>query len=174
MRQPLLWIAAMAAVGTAILLRDGKDGENGQVERTIGPDLFHFVRALPADTGGNVANETGLQDTTAEPAAVVAAKAFQTEEAVRRMRAHGSSDDEVYRARAAALGAETAATLARLDREEAHWQQRVAAYFLQRQASAADPMMLQALKDRLFSVEEQERLAAYEPALMPLTGMPQW
>lgn len=173
-RQPLLWIGVTLAIGFAVLLPSREDEP---VERAAKPDLFSFVRALPADTGDQSVRETGRPDAATElparePAAMQAANPFQTEEAVRRMRAQGASEDEVYRARAAALGAENAATLARLDREEALWQQRVAAYLAQR-ASAADPVALQALKDRLFTAEEQGRLAAYEPASMPLTGMPQ-
>lgn len=174
-RQPLLWIGATLAIGLAFFLRDREDA---QVERAAGPDMFSFVRALPADSGAPPVRETGRPDAAAEspapePGAVKAVSAFQTEEAVRRMRTQGASEDEVYRARAAAMGTEAAATLARLDQEEAAWQQRVAAYLAQRQASAADPAALQALRDRLFTVEEQGRLAAYEPAPVPLTGMPQ-
>lgn len=175
MRKPMLWIAATAVACAAFLLQGGEDGP---AEQAAGPDLFPFVRALPPDSTEHAARETVRQDSIAkspapEPAAVLAANAFQIEDAVRRMRAQGASDDEVYRARAAAIGAESAATLARLDQAEAQWQQRVAAYLSQRPASAADPVMLQALKDRLFTVEEQARLAAYEPAPMPLTGLPQ-
>lgn len=169
-RQPLLWIGVTAALGVAVFLHDREDEP---VERATGPDMFSFVRALPADSGDKPVNETVRPVAAAEPAAVQAGNAFQTEEAVRRMRAQGASEDEVYRARATAMGAEAAATLARLDQEEALWQQRVAAYLAQRQASVADPVALQALKDRLFTAEEQGRLAAYEPAPMPLTGMPQ-
>lgn len=174
-RQPLLWLGITAAIGFAIFLRGGEDEP---VERAAGPDLFSFVRTLPADAGDQPVRESGrpvalAESPQPEPAAVQAGNAFQTEEAVRRMRAQGASEDEVYRARAAAMGAESAATLARLDQEEAVWQQRVAAYLAQRQASVADPIALQALKDRLFTAEEQGRLAAYEPATVPLTGMPQ-
>lgn len=174
-RQHLLWIGVTLVIGFAVLLH-GREDE--PVERAVRPDLFSFVRALPVDTGEPAAREMGRTDTAAqtpapEAAAVQAANAFQTEDAVRRMRAQGASDDEVYRTRAAALGAENAATLARLDQEEALWQQRVAAYLSQRQASAADPVALQVLKDRLFTAEEQGRLSAYEPAAMPLTGVPQ-
>ena len=168
MRKPLILIGMMAAVCSAIFLLRTEDGP---VEQVPGPDLFSFVRALPADADEKVVRETpheqaATESAAPEPAAVTAANAFGTEENVRRMRAHGASDDEVYRARAAA-------TLARLDREEVLWQQRVAAYLFERQANAGNSLALQALKDRLFTLEEQGRLAAYEPAPMPLTGMPQ-
>ncbi|WP_420473913.1 lipase secretion chaperone [Noviherbaspirillum sp. ST9] len=174
-RQPLLWLGVTAAIGFAIFLRNGEDEP---AQQAASPDLFSFVRALPADAGNQPARESSPPVVTVElpqpePAAVQAGNAFQTEAAVRRMRAQGASEDEVYRARAAAMGAESAATLARLDQEEALWQQRVATYLAQRQASAADPATLQALRDRLFTAEEQGRLAAYEPAPAPLTGMPQ-
>lgn len=174
-RKSLILIAATAVAGAAFLLHTEEDEP---LEQATGQDMFSFVRPLPADNTGPAAVDPVRQDSVAEtlspePAAVQAANAFQTEDAVRKMRAQGASDDEVYRARAAAMGAENAATLARMDREEALWQQRVAAYLAQRPASAGNPAMLQALRDRLFTVEEQARLAAYEPAALPLSGMPQ-
>ena len=180
-RKPWLWIAAaVTAAVTAyatVLLQDDKDG---QAPQASGPELFSFVKALPADPPANATVAPGgSAETTAQvlpirhdPAAVMAANAFRIEEEVRRMRAQGASDDEVYRARAAVMNPEKAAALARLDREEAAWQQRVSAYLAQRQALGGNVQAIQALKDGLFTAEEQARLSAYEPAVAPLTGMP--
>jgi hypothetical protein len=173
MRKSLIPVATAAVACAAFLLPGGEDAPP---EPATGKDLFSFVRALPSDNAvipEPVRQEINVEPPAPEAAAIQAANAFQTEDAIRRMRAQGASDDEVYRARAAAMGAENAATLARMEQEEAQWQQRVAAYLAQRSASAADAAMLQALRDRLFTTDEQARLAAYEPAVMPLTGMPQ-
>ncbi|OWW21652.1 lipase secretion chaperone [Noviherbaspirillum denitrificans] len=160
-RHPALWIAAVAVTCSAFFL---KGGEEAAVRPVAAADLFPFVRALPTED---------MTQPVAEPVAgpapklLTAGHAYQTEEAVRRMRAQGASDDEVYRARAAALGAESAITLARLDREEAAWQQRVADYLARRQAIVNDQGALQALRNMLFTDEEQDRLAAYEPVAVP-------
>ncbi len=81
------------------------------------------------------------------------------EESAAAMRARGASEDEVYRMRAASLTAEAATRLADLDREEAAWKARIAAYQARR---TADPVALQQLRDELFTQEEQKRLRAYE------------
>jgi len=167
----LQWFAAAALAAAVMhpLLRTG-DGTVRQVRQPTPAELFSFVRALPADTRDIAVQEAEVQavpDVAPEPAGPGATEVFLMEEAVQRMRAQGASEDEVYRARAAATNAETAAALARLEYEEALWRRRVAAYTAQRQAAGGDPQALQALKDGLFSPEEQERLAAHEPAAAP-------
>jgi lipase chaperone LimK len=90
-------------------------------------------------------------------------RVIRTEEIVMKMRAQGAGDDEVYRVRAAAFSPEAASRLAQLDREEAHWKLRIAAYQAERAAlqPGADAM-LQQLRTKYFSEEEQRRLGAYE------------
>jgi hypothetical protein len=180
-RQPILRIAVVAltaAVFHALTLLPGDKDE--KAKQADAPDLFPFIQALPDDvpdesSSANAEVQAGhISETTASPAAGIdataAADAFRSEEMVRQMRASGASDDEVYRARAAAMNAEKAAALARLDREEDTWQRRIAAY--QAQRNAVDPHALQELRNRLFTAEEQERLAAYEPSGTLLPGLP--
>ena len=90
-------------------------------------------------------------------------RVIRTEENVQKMRAQGASDDEVYRVRAAAFSPEGASRLAQLDREEADWKQRMAAYQAARASlqPGADAMQQQ-LRSKYFSEEEQRRLGAYE------------
>lgn len=88
---------------------------------------------------------------------------MKVESSVAHMRAQGAGDNEVYRARAAAFTPEAAARLAELDREQAQWQARIAAYLQQRrQLPQGDALALQQLRDAGFSAQEQKRLAAYE------------
>lgn len=91
------------------------------------------------------------------------------EEAAQRIRAQGGSEDDVYRMRAAATSPEAANRLADVDREEATWKARIAAYLAQRAALLSGPgddamrgAALGDLRNRLFTPEEQRRLAAYE------------
>jgi len=93
------------------------------------------------------------------------------EAAAQRIRAGGGSEDDVYRMRAAATSPEAANRLAEVDREEAAWKARIAAYQAQRSAVLASPggeaehaAAMGALRDRLFTPDEQRRLAAYEGA----------
>ncbi|MQA18836.1 lipase secretion chaperone [Rugamonas rivuli] len=92
------------------------------------------------------------------------ARVLKLEEAVAKARGQGLGDNEIYRMRAAALSPEAAARLADVDREEADWHRRIAAYQVQRQqlAGASDPASLQKLRDSIFSADEQKRLGAYE------------
>ena len=91
------------------------------------------------------------------------------EEAAQKIRADGGSEDDVYRMRAAATSPEAANRLADLDRDEAAWKARIAAYQSQRGAVLATPgsdaehaAAMGELRNRLFTPEEQRRLAAYE------------
>ena len=91
------------------------------------------------------------------------------EEAAQQIRAQGGSEDDVYRMRAAATSPEAANRLADVDRDEAAWKARIAAYQAQRGAVLAAPgsdadrqAALGELRSRLFTPEEQRRLAAYE------------
>jgi lipase chaperone LimK len=91
------------------------------------------------------------------------------EEAAQQLRAQGGSEDDVYRMRAAATSPQAANRLADLDRDEAAWKARIATYQAQRGAVLATPASeaeraaaMSALRDRLFTPEEQRRLAAYE------------
>jgi len=91
------------------------------------------------------------------------------EEAAQKLRAQGGSEDDVYRMRAAATSPEAANRLADLDRDEAAWKARIADYQSQRAAVLAAPgsdadrtAAMSQLRGRLFTPEEQRRLAAYE------------
>ncbi len=91
------------------------------------------------------------------------------EEAAQQIRAQGGSEDDVYRMRAAATSPEAANRLADVDREEAAWKARIAAYRSQRAAVLSTPgsdadrsAAMSDLRNRLFTPEEQRRLAAYE------------
>lgn len=90
-------------------------------------------------------------------------RVIRTEENVLKMRAQGASDDDVYRVRAAAFSPEGASRLAQLDREEADWKLRIAAYQAARAGlQPGSDAMLQQLRGKYFSEEEQRRLGAYE------------
>lgn len=90
-------------------------------------------------------------------------RVVRTEETVLKMRAQGATDDEVYRQRAAAFSTEGANRLAQLDREEAEWKQRIAAYQGERAAIAPGAeALMQQLRNKYFSQDEQRRLGAYE------------
>ena len=90
-------------------------------------------------------------------------KIAHVEEDAARLRAQGGSTDDVFRLRAEAFGADAAQRLADVDREEAAWKARIDAYLAERR-SARDDAALAALRNRMFSPEEQRRLAAYEMA----------
>lgn len=83
------------------------------------------------------------------------------EENAARLRAQGGSADDVFRLRADAFGADAAQRLADVDREEAAWKTRIDAYLAARR-TVRDDAELAALRNRMFSAEEQRRLAAYE------------
>lgn len=87
------------------------------------------------------------------------------QEAAERLRAAGAGDDAVFRLRAEAFGADAAGRLAEVDREEAAWKQRIGAYLAQRQ-NLNDEAAVAALRKRLFSEDEQRRLAVYESGQM--------
>lgn len=92
------------------------------------------------------------------------------EEYAKELRAHGASEDEVYRMRAAATTPEAAARLAELDREESQWKIRMTGYLNEKNqlnhlagTKEEDKLMaLQQIRDQRFTKEEQKRLPAYE------------
>jgi lipase chaperone LimK len=91
------------------------------------------------------------------------------DEAAQQIRAAGGSEDDVYRMRAAATSPEAANRLADVDREETTWKARIATYQSQRGAVLAAPgddathaAAMAELRNRLFTPDEQRRLAAYE------------
>ncbi len=91
------------------------------------------------------------------------------EEAAQQIRAQGGSEDDVYRMRAAATSPAAANRLADVDRDEAAWKARIAMYQAQRGALLSAPgsdadrqAAMSDLRNRLFTPEEQRRLAAYE------------
>ncbi|MGW8392133.1 lipase secretion chaperone [Pseudoduganella sp. HUAS MS19] len=104
-------------------------------------------RSLPA----------GLQQERAAPQRVLA-----TEQQVESARSSGASEDDIFRLRAAAFDPQAASRLAQLDREQAEWLRRIAAY---RSASAGlggNHAAIEQLRDSLFTSREQKRLGAYE------------
>jgi lipase chaperone LimK len=91
------------------------------------------------------------------------------QDAAERLRAQGASEDDVYRMRAAAVSPEAANRLADLDRDEASWKARIAAYQAQRSGILSAPgndetrqEAIAELRAKMFTPEEQRRLAAYE------------
>jgi lipase chaperone LimK len=87
------------------------------------------------------------------------------EDEVQKMRTQGASDQEIYRKRALAFSPEAAARLAHVDREEHEWKLRIQAYLTERsRLGYSDPTVLQQLRERLFTADEQRRLAAFEPS----------
>jgi lipase chaperone LimK len=100
------------------------------------------------------------------PAAVRAAREaplriVRVQEEAERLRASGAGDDDVFRLRADAFGADAAGRLAAVDREEAEWKRRIDTYLAARRG-LQDEAAVAALRSRMFSVDEQRRLAAYE------------
>lgn len=90
-------------------------------------------------------------------------KVIRMEASVQKLREQGAGEDEVYRLRAAAFSPEAATRLADLDREEAAWKARIQAYLAQRASlGTGSEAVLQQVRDRHFSADEQRRLGAYE------------
>jgi lipase chaperone LimK len=94
-------------------------------------------------------------------------RVLMLEQSVQQMRAQGASDDEVYRARAAAISPEAAARLAEVDRDEVAWKARIDVYLSERAAivksGAPDQQTaLAQLRETRFTSDEQRRLGAYE------------
>jgi lipase chaperone LimK len=88
-------------------------------------------------------------------------KIVRVQEEAERLRAGGAGEDDVYRLRAEAFGADAAGRLADVDREEAAWKRRIDAYLAQRRG-LRDEAAVVALRSRMFSADEQRRLGAYE------------
>lgn len=86
----------------------------------------------------------------------------QLQDEVKRMRADGATDDDVYRMRAAALSPEAAARMSEVDRELAAWKLRIDSYLLERRRLAGNAEAQAQLRDSLFTLEEQARLHAFE------------
>ncbi|GAB3552192.1 hypothetical protein GCM10027343_37400 [Noviherbaspirillum agri] len=190
-RNHLAWLGAAVVVAVAVVsaAMSAKDDERATlpVER----DLFAFIKPMDAITVPHSARSdpaeaalprNGTQDT--EPAAEQTTNRgipeefmnkpspsdiAAVEQSVQQMRARGASEDEVYRARAQALSAETAARLASMEGEESAWQARVNAYIAERNALTGSTLQtseaqfaMQKLRNARFTPEEQERLDAYE------------
>jgi lipase chaperone LimK len=169
-----------ARFATMRRLRAGFFGDD-EARALFGPDDAEASDALarmaieqdPAlDAGQRRARLAALD--AALPADVRAARAApllvtRLDEAAQRIRASGGSEDDVYRMRAAAVSPEAANRLADLDRDEAAWHARIADYLAQRDAALAAAAndadreaAVTALRNRLFTPDEQRRLPAYE------------
>jgi lipase chaperone LimK len=120
-----------------------------------------MIAALPA----------ALRQTLPTPASLAA-----MERAVQQMREKGAGEDEIYRARAAALSPESAARLAAMEREQAAWNSRIASYLAERNnllkadgdATGAERQeALRRLRETHFSAEEQPQVTAYESPAGP-------
>jgi lipase chaperone LimK len=88
-------------------------------------------------------------------------KIVRVQEEAERLRASGAGEDDVYRLRAEAFGADAAGRLADVDRAEAAWKRRIDAYLAERRG-LRDEAAVAALRGRMFSADEQRRLGAYE------------
>jgi lipase chaperone LimK len=93
-------------------------------------------------------------------------KIVRVQEEAERLRASGAGEDEVYRLRAEAFGADAAGRLADVDRAEAEWKRRIDAYLAERRG-LRDEAAVAALRGRMFSADEQRRLGAYEAGPLP-------
>lgn len=91
---------------------------------------------------------------------------------IEALRAAGAGDAEVFAARARELGPEAAERLAALDRENAVWQARIAAYRAERLRILGDAALtdaeraarLEALRDAGFDAQERLRVQALDEA----------
>ena len=88
-----------------------------------------------------------------------------------KMRREGASDDDIYRMRAAATSPEAANRLAQLDHDTNDWNTRINQYLQQRKQLGLDQSdansneqqsQLQQLRNHYFTMQEQQRLTAYE------------
>jgi lipase chaperone LimK len=88
-------------------------------------------------------------------------KIVRVQEEAARLRASGAGEEDVFRLRTAAFGADAAQRLADVDRDEAAWKRRIDAYLAERRGQR-DEAAVAALRNRMFSEDEQRRLPAYE------------
>ena len=88
-------------------------------------------------------------------------KIVRVQEEAERLRAGGAGEEDVFRLRAEAFGADAAQRLADVDQEEAAWKRRIDAYLAERRG-LHDEVAVAALRNRMFSEDEQRRLGAYE------------
>jgi lipase chaperone LimK len=93
-------------------------------------------------------------------------KIVRVQEEAERLRAGGAGEEDVFRLRADAFGVDAAQRLAEVDREEAAWRRRIYAYLVQR-LGLNDEAAVAALRNRMFSEDEQRRLGAYEGGPQP-------
>ena len=93
-------------------------------------------------------------------------KIVRVQEEAARLRAGGAGEDDVFRLRAEAFGVDAAQRLADVDRDEAAWRRRIDAYLVQRRG-LNDEAAVTALRNRMFSEDEQRRLGAYEGGPQP-------
>ncbi|WP_413672298.1 lipase secretion chaperone [Massilia cellulosiltytica] len=93
-------------------------------------------------------------------------KIVHVQEEAERLRAGGAGEDDVFRLRAEAFGVDAAQRLADVDRDEAAWRRRIDAYLVQRRG-LNDEAAVTALRNRMFSEDEQRRLGAYEGGPQP-------
>lgn len=188
-RKQVLWMSAVVLAVAAIAVATSTPDDEPAPPQAAEPDLFSFIKApesmhagrsdATVDPAGNTAaTETAPvanQDVPAEYAGKpTPTQVAETEQAVRDMRARGASDDEVYRARAAALSPEGAAQLARMELEESAWRARVNAYLAEKNAfignnpqTGQTQYAMQQLRNARFTPEEQTQLDAYELSSEP-------
>lgn len=88
-------------------------------------------------------------------------KIVRVQEAAERLRAGGADEEDVFRLRAEAFGADAAQRLADVDSEEVAWKRRIEAYLAERRG-LRNEAEIAALRSRMFSEDEQRRLTAYE------------
>lgn len=98
-----------------------------------------------------------LQEERAAPLRVL-----NVEQQVEAARNGGASADDIFRLRSAAFDPQAANRLAQLDREQAEWLRRVAAFRSASAGMGSNQAAIQQLRDSLFTSWEQKRLGAYE------------
>jgi hypothetical protein len=188
-----IFLRAAATVFAAILLAaffSLSGDEPPPAPRPAEPELFPFLKPMDAVAAETAfahpapaieeEKATGPGRPVHPPLAEAPDKVLAVEREASRMRAQGASEDEIYRMRAGALSAETASRIADMERAEIAWRLRLDAYLSARArllaldgtANDSTRQALQQLRNTHFSMQEQERLAASEPAGFPVPTLP--
>jgi len=126
--------------------------------------------APPAETSPATAAVAHVESRVAPPLpATPPTDLYTVERAVQKAHASGQGENEAYRLRAAALPTRTIAMLTERELAEKAWMQRIGAWRVQSsRMDQGNTASLQALRDQLFSPDEQARLQAYEPGDTPM------
>lgn len=137
---------------------------------SVGPRSEQARIAAPSEPSAPAAAVSGpVAATLAAPVPPAPTADLQAVElAVQQARASGQGEGEAYRLRAAALSTQTIAMLTERELAEKAWLQRVDAWRAESaRLDQGDAAGLRALRERLFSPDEQARLQAYERSETP-------